>query len=864
MGYFGHVNCSDNFNAELEPYTIEPRKGWPAINFFFNTAFDAHNQYLVDEPWSRPGDYVLLRATTDLVCLSSACPDDIDPANAWNPTEVHVRVYPAKERFSAAIAHRVTPDAEAKLTQETGFHEKTSALTSRFTEYNGYWLPTSYDNLGAVDEYWACREKAAVMDLSPLRKFEILGPDAEALMQATMTRDIRRLADGQVVYTAMCNETGGMLDDGTVFRIAPDNFRFVGGAEYDGVWLREQAERLGLRVWVKESTDDLHNIAVQGPASREILARIVWTPPAQTPFAELTWFRFSIGRLGGPQGLPLIASRTGYSGELGYELFCHPKDAPALYDAVMEAGASHGIAPLGLDALDMLRIEAGLIFAGYEFDDQVDPFEAGIGFTVTADKEDDFVGRDALLERRAHPQRVLVGLELEGNETAGHGDCVHVGRSQIGVITSGTRSPILKKNIALCRIAVQHAEHRHRGRGRQARRPPEADPGHRRAHAVLRPREAAPALVIDAFSAEQVEAFDRDGFLIVEEGLVSPRALDLLRERYEPLFDGVYETGIKPDEVNWVPGRDPEDRTRQICNGWRADNVIAAQVLSERTGRLGAQLARYRGTQDPAGQRALEAAGDEGDRLPPGLVVRRLPRAGRDADLLDLAPRDDRPTPARSSTCADRTCGRSRRRSARSSMRRRTGSRRRAQRGSGGRGARHRAGRRQAGRRLVPPRAHVARLGAEHERGRGADGARDAHAAGRGALPRDERRPHLLALPPPGRPLARRVVLPGAVGRERVPDAVAREPAGDRLIARAHLREGHGNRRFPASGSARSAEQACVREAAYVLHRGFLTPSPETARPGSRAAPPPPADPRRAPRAAPPASRRCTSCRSPR
>jgi hypothetical protein len=102
--------------------------------------------------------------------------------------------------------------------------------------------------------------------------------------------------------------------------------------------------------------------------------------------------------------------------------------------------------------------------------------------------------------------------------------------------------------------------------------------------------------VIESFTPEQVEAFDRDGFLIVEEGLVSPRALDLLRERYEPLFQGSYETGIKPDEVNWVRGRDPEDRTRQICNGWRADNVIAAQVLSERTGRLGAQLGRYHGT----------------------------------------------------------------------------------------------------------------------------------------------------------------------------------------------------------------------------------------------------------------------------
>jgi aminomethyltransferase len=458
MGYFGHVNCSENFNGQLLSYTIAPRKGWPALNFFFNTSFDAHNLLVSDEPWSRPGDYVLLRAMTNLVCLSSACPDDIDPANAWNPTEVHVRVYPAKERFSAAIAHRVTPGAEPKLTKETAFHTRTSALTQRFTEYNGYWLPTSYDNLGAVDEYWACRERSAIMDLSPLRKWEILGPDAEELLQATMTRDIRRLADGQVVYTALCNDTGGMIDDGTVFRITPTTFRFVGGAESAGIWLREQAKRLDLRVWIKDSTDELHNVAVQGPASRDLLAPLIWTAPTQTPFAELKWFRFSIGRLGGPQGLPLIASRTGYSGELGYELFCHPKDAPALWDAVLAAGEPHGLTPLGLDALDMIRIEAGLVFAGYEFDDQVDPFEAGIGFTVTADKEDDFVGKEALAERREHPQRVLVGLELEGNEPAGHGDCVHVGRHQVGVVTSGTRSPVLKKNVALCRMNVRYAE----------------------------------------------------------------------------------------------------------------------------------------------------------------------------------------------------------------------------------------------------------------------------------------------------------------------------------------------------------------------------------------------------------------------
>ncbi len=455
LGYFGHVNCTDNFNEQLLPYTIAPRKGWPAVNLFYNTALDDCGTIVMDEPWSRPGDYVLLRALTDLVCLSSACPDDIDPANAWNPTEVHVRVYPAKERFSTAIAHRVTPAAPPKLTKDTGFRPRTGALTGRFTEYNGYWLPTAYDNHGAVDEYWACRERAAIMDLSPLRKWEVLGPDAEALLQATMTRDIRRLSDGQVVYTAVCNDTGGMVDDGTVFRLGPTNFRFVGGSEYDGVHLREHADRLGLRVWIKESTDELHNVAVQGPLSRELLAPLLWTAPTQTPFPELGWFRFSVARLGGPQGTPLVVSRTGYTGELGYELWCHPKDAPALWDAVLGTG---GVTPLGLDALDMLRIEAGLIFAGAEFDDQVDPFEAGIGFTVPKSKEDDYVGKEALAERREHPQRRLVGLELDGNEPGSHADCIHVGRHQVGVVTSGTRSPALRKNLALARMNVRYAE----------------------------------------------------------------------------------------------------------------------------------------------------------------------------------------------------------------------------------------------------------------------------------------------------------------------------------------------------------------------------------------------------------------------
>ena len=459
VGYPGHVNCTDNFNGVLAPFGIAPRRGWMALNFFFNTGFDDANQAFHDNPWSRPGDYVLLQALTDMVCVSSACPDDIDAANGWNPTDIHVRVYPRENVFSKAVAFRMTPDADPKLTRETGFHARFSKHTRNFTEYNGYWLASSFTNRGALEEYWACRERAVIMDLSALRKFEVLGPDAERLMQWVLTRNMRRLAIGQVVYSAMCYETGGMIDDGTAFRLGADNFRWIGGCDYGGEWMRDQAAKLGLNAWVRSSTDQLHNVAVQGPKSRDILKGLVWTPPAQPTIEELGWFRFAIGRIGGHDGIPVIVSRTGYTGELGFEVWCHPRDATGVWDAIWAAGEPHGLSPFGLEALDMVRIEAGLVFANHEFDDQIDPFEAGIGFTVPLKtKEDDFIGHEALVRRKESPQRKLVGLELEGQEAAAHGDCVHIGRAQVGVITSAMRSPVLRKNIALCRMDVTASE----------------------------------------------------------------------------------------------------------------------------------------------------------------------------------------------------------------------------------------------------------------------------------------------------------------------------------------------------------------------------------------------------------------------
>ncbi|MCP5037678.1 MAG: DUF1989 domain-containing protein [Rhodobacteraceae bacterium] len=459
MGYPGHVNCSDNMNSALTGFGIKPRGGWHAINFFFNTLLDETNAISMDDPFSRPGDYVLLRALTDLVCISTACPCDVDPANGWNPTDIQVRVYGETEDFKPSIGWRKTPEADLEETKKTGFHDCFARHTRDFVEYAGYWLPNQMTNHGAIAEYWAAREKAVVMDLSPLRKYEVTGPDAEKLMQLCVTRDMKKLAVGGVVYTAMCYEHGGMIDDGTVYRLGGENFRWIGGNDQSGIWLGKQAQEHRLNAWVRNSTDHHCNIAIQGPLSRDILKGVIWTPPQQPSIEELPWFRLTLARIGDFHGPAVVVSRTGYSGELGYEVFCHPKDAKEVFDAIWEAGEPMGMIPLGLSALDMLRIEAGLIFAGSEFDDQTDPMEAGIGFTVPLkSKTDNFIGRKALERRKEHPQRKLIGLELEGGIVPSPGDCIHIGKPQIGEVTSAVRSPILGKVIALARVDITHAE----------------------------------------------------------------------------------------------------------------------------------------------------------------------------------------------------------------------------------------------------------------------------------------------------------------------------------------------------------------------------------------------------------------------
>ncbi len=458
-GYFGHVSCTDNFNRALAPYGIAPRSGWPAINLFFNTSVGDCGTIFSDEPWSRAGDYVLLRAERDLLIGSSACPDDIDAANGWQPTDIHVRIYSADEEFPRSIAYRTQPEELPRMTKMTGFHSRTSALTSHFTEYRGYWVASEYSGWGARAEYLACRERVALLDLTPLRKFEVVGPDAEQLLQYALTRNVRRLAVGEIVYTAVCCETGGMIDDGTLFRLGEQNFRFVAGDPYMETWLRQLAREKGWKVRIQNSSDQIHNLSLQGPQSRNLLSEIIWTPEHQPDVKDLRWFHFTIGRLGGPQGIPVMVSRTGYTGELGFEIWCHPDHGETLWDAIWAEGQQYDIAPMGFDALDMLRIEAGLIFAHHEFCPETSPYEAGIGFTVPMKtKEEDFVGRAALARQAPESRKKLVGLFLDTQEPVGHGDEVYHGRYPVGVVTSATQSPLLNRQIAMCRVAPDYAE----------------------------------------------------------------------------------------------------------------------------------------------------------------------------------------------------------------------------------------------------------------------------------------------------------------------------------------------------------------------------------------------------------------------
>lgn len=457
-GFLGHVNCSDNISNALDPFGVAARPAWPAINFFWNTWVDHHSkQLLTEESHSRPGDYVALQALDHLVCVSTACPDEIDPINGWNPTDVHVRIYKSDAPIRRAVAYREKENAPMTISQESAFGSETSKLTKHFAAARDLWMPVEFPATGTVGEYWACRTAVTLQDMSSLRKYDIIGPDAEALLQRVMTRDVARLAQWRGTYALICDDAGTVVDDGTLFRLAPALFRWCCGTEESGRMMQELAAREGLQVRIHAMGHALPNLALQGPRSRDVLRKIVFTQPTVPGLDDIKWFGATVARIDDRDGVPFMLTRTGYTGELGYELFCSTQHAPALWSKVMEAGEEFGIKPMGSAALEVLRVEAGFAAADAEFAPGVDAYEAGLGFAISPNKAP-FVGQSALARNAKDPRKVLRGLWFSGDDVPVAGAHVFSGERPVGTVTSAVRSPRFERAIAMVRLAVEFAD----------------------------------------------------------------------------------------------------------------------------------------------------------------------------------------------------------------------------------------------------------------------------------------------------------------------------------------------------------------------------------------------------------------------
>jgi aminomethyltransferase len=357
----------------------------------------------------------------------------------------------------------------------TAFHERTAPLNRKqqWREWSGYLAASAYADHHDI-EYNAIREAVALIDVSPLYKYVVEGPDAERLVDRVITRDVSRLAVGQVYYTSWCDEEGKVLDDGTVTRLAEDRFRWT-AAEPNLRWIQMNAR--GLDTEVREVTEEVAALAVQGPRSRDLLTALTGRE-----WDDLGYFRERPTTIG---GLDIDVTRTGYTGDLGYELWVDAARAPDLWDAVMGAGRAYGARAVGMLALDVARIEAGLILIDVDYtsarhalisEQAYSPFELGIlGRFVSFKKASPYVGRAALeAERdRGGPPRRLVGVELDWDdiervvtsvglfpEMPAEASRTHVplyhGRRQAGRITSMTWSPTLKRSIALASVPAAY------------------------------------------------------------------------------------------------------------------------------------------------------------------------------------------------------------------------------------------------------------------------------------------------------------------------------------------------------------------------------------------------------------------------
>lgn len=298
------------------------------------------------------------------------------------------------------------------------------------------------------------RRAAGLFDVSHMGEITVEGPGALAAVQRLVTNDCAKLADGQVLYTVACREDGGVLDDLLIYRRGPERFLLVVNAANSDKLAAWTARQLGSLASVRDASADFAQLAVQGPASRELLLACPLLAPAADALRRLPFYHFAELELA---GAPLILSRTGYTGELGFELYLPPALAPRVADALLAAGRPFGLQPAGLGARDTLRFEASYCLYGHELSELGDPFEAGLFWLVKLDKGD-FIGRDALRARKDDPAaRRLVGLALPGRKIARQGFSVFAGEAPVGAVTSGSFAPTLERSLAMALVGRRAA-----------------------------------------------------------------------------------------------------------------------------------------------------------------------------------------------------------------------------------------------------------------------------------------------------------------------------------------------------------------------------------------------------------------------
>jgi aminomethyltransferase len=323
----------------------------------------------------------------------------------------------------------------------TPLYDRHVALGGRMVDFGGWELPQQYTSIR--DEHFAVRKTAGLFDISHMGRLIVEGAGAEPYLQSLFTNDLSTLAPGHAIYTLMCNDDGGAIDDLVVYREAANRFLVVVNAanrEKDVAWMRKHI-RAG--VSMIDHTEDMSLIAFQGPRAHSLL------PRDSSPTDDIQYFTFRPGKVA---GVPALVSRTGYTGEDGFELFIDSKRVGEVWDAILGEGEGEGVLPAGLGARDATRLEAALRLYGNDMDETVNPYEAGLGWTVKLGKGE-FIGRDALAKvKETGPRRTLVGLQTAPGDIPRHGAAVsHTGR-RIGLVTSGTHSFFLGHPIALAMV----------------------------------------------------------------------------------------------------------------------------------------------------------------------------------------------------------------------------------------------------------------------------------------------------------------------------------------------------------------------------------------------------------------------------